>query len=531
VAGDLIDRNYSGAESAQALGANIDVRYRDVMHLSGLVLYLSSAASPDARSHANSLLRLGGRNGVTITITPATPGELVALRQQSAPAERENSEAIDYAKRIIGEASRLGVSDIHISSEEHQLVLEYRLDGDIQQTEHKLDRAHGDRLLSALYQSMTGVADALFKPKEAQDANIDARYLPAELYSARIATSALPAGPLMVIRLQYRGEITKSGATLKDLQIEPSQERVLEELLRLPAGLIIMVGPTGSGKTTTLQKILAALHRLTEGKRRIITVEDPVEIPIPGAMQTAVTNAGSDSERSSAFANAVRRTMRLDPDIIMVGEMRDEATAQSTMRAALTGHLAFSTLHAMSASKTLARLADLGVKEIDLLDPEMVSGVLFQALLKRLCDGCKVPIKNANWDGSHKWLSDMGSHIESPTSIFCRSMTGCSKCALSGYAGRTPVLEVIRTDETYLRLSFNRRRDEATAHIRSRGMITIHQHALIRILRGEVDPRDAEEQFDGLAPRLPQAQSRTREVPPESNLRAIPVARREEATA
>jgi type II secretory ATPase GspE/PulE/Tfp pilus assembly ATPase PilB-like protein len=404
--------------------------------------------------------------------------------------------------------------------EEHQLVVEYRRDGDIVKTEHVFDTEQGDRILSALYTSMSAVADSLFKPKEAQDANIAKDFLPQSLYSARIATSPLPNGPLMVIRLQYRGEITKAGAKLGDLKVEPEQVKILEDLLKLPDGLILMVGPTGSGKTTTLQKILASLHTITEGKKRIITVEDPVEIPIPGAMQTAV-----------------RRTMRLDPDIVMVGEMRDEATAQSTIRAALTGHLAFSTLHAKSTSHTLARLADLGVRELDLKDPEMIRGIMFQALLKRLCDDCKVPVVSqpgeAIWPEGAIWSRTMGDHLKGDA-LFCRNPKGCLRCDRTGYRGRTPVLEVISTDEEYLELSFERRRKEAIDHIRSKGMITIQEHALLRIRRGEVDPRDAEDQLGELLPKLPmlsQKDLRPVETPAEAtHLRPIAFPRKLETT-
>lgn len=526
---DKLDFSTVKAASAQALTAFIDPRFADSLHLAGLVLYVSQAANPPAKAHARLIVNRAETTGVPLELRFCQPSELIQIRQQGEPRARNSSEAIELAKRIIDEAARTGVSDIHFSMEEHQLVVEYRRDGDIVPTEHVFDTEQGDRILSALYTSMSAVADSLFKPKEAQDANIAKDFLPPSLYSARIATSPLPNGPLMVIRLQYKGEITKAGANLGDLNVEPEQVKILEELLKLPDGLILMVGPTGSGKTTTLQKILASLHTMTEGKKRIITVEDPVEIPIPGAMQTAVTNAGSDSERGSAFANAVRRTMRLDPDIVMVGEMRDEATAQSTIRAALTGHLAFSTLHAKSTSHTLARLADLGVRELDLKDPEMIRAVMFQALLKRLCDECKVPANSQTgaglWSQGSIWSRTMVEHLKGAT-VFCRSTKGCIKCDRTGYRGRTPVLEVIKTDEEYLELSFDRRRREAIDHIRSKGMITIYEHALLRIRRGEVDPRDAEDQLGELLPKLPKLSPiehrQAAEMSPEStHLRAL----------
>lgn len=468
--------------------------------LKGMRLYVETSAArhPVIQSAIASIRAAIEMDGSVLSVEQCSPSEFKLHQSEQSTKLMQDSEVIEMARSIINTGCSRGSSDIHLMSREHELRVAYRINGDLDHEESlSLPRQMGARLLSSLYTSMTEVADAMWRPTDAQDANIAKKFLPADLYSARIGTKPCPDGPLMVIRLQYRLPCVSGG--LSSLQLEGNQLATLETLTRLVDGLVIFVGATGSGKTTSLQKVLSYMYERAEGRQHILTIEDPVEIPIAGANQTTISNTDGD-ERPAAFADAVRSSLRMDPDIIMVGEMRDEATADATFRAAITGHLVFTTLHAKSTTHLGVRLLDLNVSEIKLRDPGLISGVIFQKLIKRLCTHCKVPMAKGDWDEGPKWISKMGSsllgghiHLRGP---------GCSHCR-NGIKGRVPVMEVIRTDKTFLKLAIENLREESVAYIRSQGTLTVHDHALLRIMRGEIDPRDAEQELGDLALEMP----------------------------
>jgi len=485
------------SDSSQASSKEIDVILRENQtrfHLSGTRLYTLLSDERDAviKSCVKRILTIANLSGVQLEVVPVQPQQLVKIQQgQLSQAEpTQDTDIMESAKSLLRKAASDGASDIHLISAESELRVMFRVDGDLVAEDSLAKKADdGLRLLQSFYVSMSDVADPTFKPKQAQDGNIAKKYLPAGVTSARMATRALPHGPLMVIRLQYPGKEIES---FKDLGLEDSQVQSLERMARLPDGMVILLGATGSGKTTTLQKILARIYHLWNGQRHVLTIEDPVEVPIAGANQTASTKED--------FAKAISQSMRLDPDIIMVGEMRDEATARAATQAALTGHLVFATLHAKSPVHALPRLKELQVEASSLHDPEILVGLVSVNLIKRLCQ-CAVPIQNADWDEWPAWKEAMGKHLPH-TKICGRAKQGCVSCKTRGTKGRLQVCEIIETDEEFLALAAESKRKKANSYIRSKGVLTIYDHALLRILRGEVDPRDVEAVLGSLPERL-----------------------------
>lgn len=461
--------------------------YPGRLHLDGLRLYtlVSDTRDPVMRSQVSRLVRAAQQEGFYLEVVPVPPNQMSQLQRVVVNLNSDrDTDIIEIAKSILRQGQKDNASDIHLVSVEGELRVSYRIDGDLIPADDRvLNTDAGERLLSSFYVSMSDVADSTWKPKQAQDGNIAKKFLPTGVCSARIATRPMVHGPLMVIRLQYPG---KQINDFLDLDLEPTQVDSLERIARLPDGIVIFLGTTGSGKTTTMQKVLTRIHNLWGGKRHVLTIEDPIEIPIPGANQTASTKED--------FAKCVSQSMRLDPDIMMVGEMRDSATAGAAAEAALTGHLVFATLHAKSPVHAVPRLQELGIKPTILSDPEILVGLINLTLVKRLCEDCRVEVDKKLWPDWPQWKLAMNSQIGA-SKIFVKNPKGCPTCHFRGTKGRVQLCEIIETDERYLQIATSGTsgaRREANEYTRSKGNLTIYDHALKRILRGEVDIRDVE---------------------------------------
>jgi type II secretory ATPase GspE/PulE/Tfp pilus assembly ATPase PilB-like protein len=456
------------------------------LHLVGSLLYtlLPDTRDPVMKSQVSHLIRAAQQAGFHLEVVPVSPNQMAKLQRGVVVdqiAAGRDTDIIETAKSILRQGQKDNASDIHLVSVEGELRVSYRIDGDlIPAHDRVLDTEAGERLLSSFYVSMSDVADSTWKPKQAQDGSIAKQFLPSGVISARIATRPMVHGPLMVIRLQYPGKEIKD---FRALDLEPTQIESLERIARLPDGIVIFLGTTGSGKTTTMQKVLTRIHNLWEGQRHVLTIEDPIEIPIPGANQTASTKED--------FAKSVSQAMRLDPDIMMVGEMRDSATANAAAEAALTGHLVFATLHAKSPVHAVPRLQELGIKPTILADPEILAGLVNLTLVKRLCEECRVEVDKKLWPEWPQWKKAMDSQIGA-SKIFVKNPNGCPTCQYRGTKGRVQICEIIETDERYLQIATSGTRREANEYTRSKGNLTIYDHALKRILRGEVDIRDVE---------------------------------------
>lgn len=409
-------------------------------------------------------------------------------------AHLENSDMQRYAKSMFDRATVLRASDIHIRCELTKTTILFRVNGDLEwQEEHPFSR--GDQLCRTIYQAMTNISDSSFEPNSRQDARISEKEkMPSVLAGIRVATTPQSDGYVMVLRLLYNETSNQADLKLESLGYGPGQARIIELQKRNPTGINVIAGPTGSGKSTTLKTILLSMILETKGRKHIITVEDPPEYPIPGAVQTPVANAETEEERNRAFQAAIKAGMRLDPDIMMIGEIRDGPSAQLALRAAMTGHQVWTTIHANGALAILDRLLDLGVPIDMLSDYTIITGLTCQRLVKILCPQCKVPISSAVENYS---LSDI-ERIKLATSFNNVFVTGpgCEHpgCRKTGSVDRTIVTETIATDSQFMQFIRNRDKQGAMNYwLSEMDGTTMSSHAIEKVNLGIVDPFAAEQ--------------------------------------
>ena len=258
-----------------------------------------------------------------------------------------------------------------------------------------------------------------------------------------------------------------------------------------PRGLVLVTGPTGSGKSTTLQRCMIKMLKEKNYELNLITVEDPPEYPIVGARQMPVTNATTEEEKEEAFNLALAASLRSDPDIIMVGEIRTLSSAELTFKAALSGHNVWSTLHANSAPAIINRLTDMGVDSYKLKDPELVRGLLSQRLFKKLCSKCREPIKNHPEHPSYeRLLNALGEYGIEQSFIKGK---GCENCKHKGITGRIVAAEIIMPDSIFLEKLISQSKKDAvlywTNELSGR---TLKEDAIGKMLKGIIAVEEVE---------------------------------------
>jgi len=385
---------------------------------------------------------------------------------RSAPVARIVSMLLEYAVK-----SR--ASDIHIEPEEENTRIRYRIDGVLQEK---------FTLPKEVHDSIVARIKILSKLK------IDEKRLPQDgrfkIQVGEVRTdlrvSVLPTvnGEKTVIRL-LKEEGTIMG--LRDLGLWGTALKRFEEVLLRPHGTILVTGPTGSGKTVTLA---AALHKLNTIRVNIITIEDPVEIRIPGVSQVQVNTAAG-----LTFASGLRSFLRQDPDIIMVGEIRDAETAELSVHAALTGHLVLSTLHTNSAAGALPRLLDMGIEPF--LLASTVNLVLAQRLVRKICPDCR-----EEYDVSKEMIAEMKEVLGSLFDEAAKNIKtdgkpklirgkGCERCNKTGYKGRTGIFEVMPLSDKLAKMTLEHRPAAELEKVAvEEGMVTLIQDGFFKVLRG-----------------------------------------------
>lgn len=331
-----------------------------------------------------------------------------------------NNPAVRLVDSIIKEAIPYRASDIHIEPFEKRVRVRYRIDGDLQERAEFPIESYS--AICARLKILSGLNIA--ERRIPQDGRINL-VVGGKEYDFRVSSMPTVHGEKFVIRILDK---TSFHFTRTDLGFTDAENLVIDKMLMRPHGIILLTGPTGCGKSTTLYSFLKEVNDPTVN---IITVEDPVEYTMSGINQTQV-----NSKANMTFAAALRAILRQDPDIIMIGEIRDEETAEIAVRAAITGHLVFSTLHTNDAPGAITRLEDMGVA--DYLVADALAGVIAQRLVKRLCPACKKRGKT-----NAKEMEILG--VSEPISIF--RPVGCQFCNNTGYKGRIAIHEILFMNE------------------------------------------------------------------------------------
>ena len=376
-------------------------------------------------AHRISAAYSQGESSAALVVSEVESDADLSRMMQELPAVEDLLETADDApiirmlNALLTQAARDGASDIHIEPYERHSSVRFRVDGDLREVVQPNRALH-----AALISRLKIMADLDIAEKRLpQDGRISLR-LGTRAIDVRVSTLPSAHGERAVLRLLDKSE---SKLSLEAVGMQGETLRRFTHLTAQPHGIVLVTGPTGSGKTTTLY---AALSRMDASHSNIMTVEDPIEYELAGVGQTQV-NAKIDL----TFAKALRAILRQDPDVIMIGEIRDFETAQIAIQASLTGHLVLATLHTNDAPSAVTRLIDMGVEPF-LLSSSLL-GVQAQRLVRKLCTHCKKPGEPGP-DGRPRWVA-----------------VGCPECGGSGYKGRTGVYELMTVDPAVQALIHN----------------------------------------------------------------------------
>lgn len=374
--------------------------------------------------------------------------------------KQDDAPIIRLLNALLSEAIKEEASDVHIETFEDHVTIRFRVDGVLREI------LEPPRVLAPLIISRIKVMARLdiAEKRLPQDGRITLR-IGGRAVDVRVSTMPTNHGERAVLRLLDK---QTAHLDLTHLGMDPKALDLFTSLIKKPHGILLVTGPTGSGKTTTLYSGLIILN---DKKRNILTVEDPIEYDLVGIGQTQVNN-----KINMTFAKGLRAILRQDPDVVMVGEIRDLETAQIAIQASLTGHLVLSTLHTNSAIGAITRLDDMGVEPF--LLASSVIGVLAQRLVRLLCDDCKKPMIASQLECEMLGVSASDSPV-----IY--HPNGCGNCRHTGYSGRSGVYEMIAIDET-LRTMVHDRAPELQMRKYSRGLYpSLRQDGFRRVLKGE----------------------------------------------
>ncbi len=402
-------------------------------------------------------LRAGGA-GLT------TPGSTDAARLREAA---EQAPVIDFVNAVFAEALHKRASDVHIEPFEDQFVVRMRVDG-ILHTARTSARANFDAVCSRI-KLLSGMD--IGERRLPQDGRQAVRISGQEI-DLRVSTLPATWGESIVMRLLGK---TSRLPELKELGFSDRDAATLTGLVDQPNGIVLITGPTGSGKTTTIYRLLSALN---DGERKIVTVEDPVELDLPGVVQVHVR-----SDIGLTFAAGLRSILRQDPEVIMVGEIRDPETARIAVQAALTGHMVISTVHTNSALAAISRLRDLGIEDYLLAD--VLRGVAGQRLARRICDVCSVsPDRQHAETYAHALTAKLRSKLPGGEPVW-RDSVGCRKCNGTGFVGRLGLYEIAPIGADISAAIRHRASErELITLARSQGFTTMFEDGLLKAATG-----------------------------------------------
>jgi general secretion pathway protein E len=424
-------------------------------------------------------------SGKEVLLHICVPSEIEAALDQIYDAGKETreldlsvgfAEDVEHLKELAGEApviklvnqliqnaAESGASDIHIEPFEDQMKVRYRVDGLLREVDAPPAQSAAAVISRIKIMANMDIAER----RLAQDGRFKQRIRGME-FDFRISTVPTIYGESVVLRLLKRDEVVLG---FGPLGFSPEQTETMHNILAQPHGIVLVTGPTGSGKSTTLY---AALKHLNDPERMIITVEDPVEYHMHGINQIQVK-----PQIGLTFANALRSIVRQDPDVIMIGEMRDAETAQIAVQAALTGHLVLSTLHTNDAAGSVMRLIDMGIP--DYLLVSAVKAIQAQRLVRRLCTECRQayqPVEEVS-----RWGLD---RFAEPASMTLYHAVGCKACGGTGYNKRTAILEILPISDS-IRQQILQQSDtgKIAAVAAEQGMLTMRDDGFSKVVTGQ----------------------------------------------
>lgn len=447
------------------------------------------SAEPTSRTVQNCkslLLSKGIHPGQVYAATEAMLSLMLATGDEEDSSKRRKGETNAifsdqqrHLRELVFEAVRQNVSDIHIQVRQTYTKIRMRQHGELRVYAEWSERL-GREIASVAFNKETDHATSHFNPLVPQDASMP---LKMEGRDIRLRLASVPAhgGFDMVMRILATGE--KSGLPLDVLGYTPKQIEIIKMAMKLPFGAIIVAGPTGSGKTTTL----ATCMEMVESTQKLYSIEDPVEKVVEDATQVPVNTEKEDR----TFASMGRAALRMDPDVIILGEMRDEDTAHVMVRASITGHLVLTTLHTNRATAIVTRLVDMGISPVLLSDSSVLRCLMCQRLIAKVCPHCAIPLRSSPKHEPYiaDWEAVLGKEILDRAKA---RGPGCVKCGRSGVGGRMVVAEVIWVDEDGRQ--FIQKCDTLNweKYLKENGWMDFRDRAIDLIQLGICDPFDAE---------------------------------------
>jgi len=433
----------------------------DVLHALGLCSGKTIRACLGIPSEIERALggdRIASESGAGTAVTMRFQDDVEQLKELAGEAP-----VVKLVNRIIRDAAESGASDVHIEPFEDRLQVRYRVDGMLREIESPPAQFTAAVISRIKIMANLNIAER----RLSQDGRFRQRVRGNE-FDVRVSTAPTMYGESVVLRLLQRdGRVLDFDA----LGFSPDQAATMHEILARPNGILLVTGPTGSGKSTTLY---AALRHLNDPQRMIITVEDPVEYHIEGINQMQVR-----PQIDLTFANALRSIVRQDPDVIMIGEMRDTETARIAVQSALTGHLVLSTLHTNDAPGSIMRLLDMGVE--DYLLTSAVNAIQAQRLVRTLCSVCSEP-----YDPVDELVERFALHrFAGGEPVTLRRAVGCTSCDRTGYTGRSAIIEILRITDDIRPLILKRcDAGELARAAREQGMVPMLDDGLYKASAG-----------------------------------------------
>ncbi len=459
---------------------------KNIIVLRSGVILSSDPTSRAVQNCKSMMLSKGIHPGQVFAATNALIGLVLASAQENEGLKKNKGESKagfsdqqKHLRDLVMEAVKQNVSDIHIQVRQMMTIIRMRQHGELRVFAEWSERL-GREIASVAFNKETDHATSHFNPLVPQDASMPLKIEGKEI---RLRLASVPAhgGFDMVMRILATGE--SSTKTLDELGYTVQQIALIKMAMKLPFGAIIVAGPTGSGKTTTL----ASCMEMVEDTAKLYSIEDPVEKIVEQATQVPVNTEKEDR----SFASMGRASLRMDPDVIVLGEMRDEDTANVMVRASITGHLVLTTLHTNRATAIVTRLVDMGISPTLLSDSSVLRCLVCQRLIAKVCPHCAIPLRDSE---AHKpyikdWEAVIGSEVLDKTNA---RGNGCEKCHFTSVGGRVVVAEVIWVDEEGRQYIQKCDTLNWEKYLKSNGWQDFRDRAVDLMRQGICDPFDAE---------------------------------------